>query len=91
MSAFLKLVSERKVIDRKRCLVVIDALLDIDAVREKLANAGLNHTAYLLDIAKLDLIGSLYRVPEEKMNPFAKRLFVRTTSPSATNGGSDVS
>lgn len=91
MATFLKLVSEGKVMDRKRCLVVIDALLDIDAVREKLVDAGLNHSAYLLDIAKLDLIASLYRVPDEKRSTFAKRLFVRTTSPNAAHGVSDVS
>jgi hypothetical protein len=64
--------------DGKRCAVLVDALLDIDAVREKLTEAGLNHAAYLLDIAKLELIASLYRVPNQKLSPLAEQLFSRT-------------
>lgn len=87
MSAFLKWVSQGKIIDRKQCAIVVDALLDIDAVREKLADTGLSHAAYLLDIAKLNLIESLYRVPEQKPSTFTKRLFVRTALPSSAAQG----
>jgi hypothetical protein len=64
-----------QIVDARRCLVLVDAILDLNAVREKLAHAGMNHSAYLVDMARLDLIKSLYRVPDEEMGAFAKRLF----------------
>jgi hypothetical protein len=82
MSSFEDLASRRVMMDARRCAVLVDAILDIDAVRQKLTDAGLNHSAYLLDIAKLDLIASLYRVPEDKLSPLAKQLFVKTASQS---------
>jgi hypothetical protein len=82
--------SFQQFVDGKRCLVLVDAILDIDAVREKLTDAGLTHSAYLLDMAKLDLIASLYRVPEQKMSPYVKRLFAKTgLQLSAMQGASD--
>jgi len=65
-----------------RCLVLVDAIQDIEAIRAKLAEIGLNHTAYLLDIAKLDLVASLYRVPDQKLSPLAKSFFVETAPQS---------